>query len=410
MASCLEYKAMVSAATIAALTAFLVLEAQAQPGQLPVEKSQPEKMQTHAMSNPFRIIDVRSLPGFDKKFEQAQRFAGADAAYSIKLSPTKSLWLFGDTFVDVENAEGAANSSGDRREKDRKHCSMIRNSIAIDNPQKADSQPRFYLKRPGFFTPSSGNFYWPGDGLMLDGKLYLFMHETENAPKNPPPYQFSPLTDHLLVVQNPQAAPQTWQVKDIRLGNRASQIQIGTACLQEGDYLYIYCANCACGFGLNKNPTALARLRLTDLKVGIGEKAQSLESKMQWYSNGWQAKREFLSTLWEDGASEMSVTKLTGLKGFFAFYLPFGNKAIMMRHADRPEGPWSLPIAVYKLPARSRDIIYYSAKAHPEYLLKDGDLLLTYCDNSGNFNQVLKDRRLYFPRAFKIKIVPNSSQ
>jgi hypothetical protein len=349
---------------------------------------------SHA-ANPFKVIRSQEQFPIAGGFRTDRHFAGADAAYSIELSPTKSLWLFGDTFVETSGQASA----------DRKKCLMVRNSIALDNPQKSNSQPRFYLKRPAFFTPSSGNFYWPGDGILRGEKLYLFMHETENAPKKPPPYQFNPLTDHLLVVQNPQAEPQTWRVNDIRLGNRASQIQIGIACVQDGEYLYIYCANSACGFGLNKNPTALARIRLTDLESCAVAKAQSPIEKMQWYSNGWQEKREFLSTLFEDGASEMTVTRVTGLKGFFAFYLPFGNKALMMRHADRPEGPWSLPEVACALPAASRDMIYYSAKAHPEYKLASGEVLLTYCSNSSLLSKLMSDKNLYFPQAVRVKLV-----
>ncbi|MBS1996082.1 MAG: DUF4185 domain-containing protein [Cyanobacteria bacterium SZAS LIN-2] len=367
------------------VTAGLVWQSSAlslpQSDEIPSDRRRPE--------NPFTVTGSAPFPVLQNKLRGREGFVGGDGAYSIVLSPHKTLWLFGDSFIGKLTAEGK-----------RKDCKMVRNTIAVDDPSRASSSPVFYNQSPAFFRLNDGNFYWPGDGAMLNGKLYLTMHETEVAPKQQPPFQFNPLTDNLIIVQNPLAEPSTWKIRTFKFNNRSSNRQIGTACLLDGYYFYMYVANSAVRMGIFRNPTSLCRLKKSDLEAGRLD-------RLQWLAEGkWQDQAAFLDTLFDDGTSEMTVTKVQGLPGFFAFYLPFGNKALMMRHADHPEGPWSKPVVAHKLPQVPRDIFFYSAKAHPQYTTGKGEIGLTYCSNSSVFSRVINDSKLYFPEAVKIKIAP----
>jgi hypothetical protein len=64
-------------------------------------------------------------------------------------------------------------------------------------------------------------------------------------------------------------------------------------------------------------------------------------NKLEWWSQKWEPTYELPETLFDDGASEMTVTKVPGLAGYFAFYIPPDKKAIVMRHAAEMQGPWS---------------------------------------------------------------------
>ena len=362
-----------------------------------------ESFEKAADQNTFKVISTEPLPAFEEKFK-GSNFAGGDAAYSISMGNGQSLWLFGDSFF------------GRSKDTPRKDCVMPRNAIAVDTTTDIDMAKSliFYERQPGYYIPKDKeHFYWPGDGLILKDHLVLFMHETKNAPNEPPPFQFKPVSDHCLIVQNPQANPKDWRIQDVALKNDAGKIQIGIACILNGPYIYIYCADTAAGAKSNtdKNPTTLARLNVSDAAAGDF-------AKMKWLAQGrWFAKPEQLDLLWPDGASEMSVTKISGLHGYFAFYLPFAGKAILMRHAERPEGPWSASTPIYRLPAddlNASDVFYYSVKAHPQYSsnaggmrgakLGNGEIILTYCTNTSNFDRLLKDKRLYFPRAVKVRL------
>lgn len=380
-----QNKNIVSASVSVALTVFLNCGQTA--NSAPDSSSETLPSDRRRPANPFGSANCESFPALTKKLRGNEGFIGGDAAYSIKLSPEKSLWLFGDSLI------------GKIVHGNRQNFQLVRNTIAIDDPNKPGGSPVFYNRFPAFFKTTTGNFYWPGDGVMLGDKLYLFLHETENKRDKRPPYQFNPFTDHLIVVQNPLSDPTRWQFKDTPLANRSTQILVGTACLLDGDYLYVYCANRAIGFGIHKNPTALARIKKEDLIAGKTD-------KMQWLAAGWQSSARLLDTLWEDGDAGMTVTKVPGFPGYFAFYLPFGNKALAMRHADHPEGPWSKPIAVCNLPASPHDISFYSAKAHLQYARAKGEVALTYCTNSSLSSRVVSDATLDFPEAVRIKIVP----
>jgi hypothetical protein len=63
---------------------------------------------------------------------------------------------------------------------------------------------------------------------------------------------------------------------------------------------------------------------------------------------------------------------------------------------------------VYQFPAGSPDLLYYSAKAHPQYLTdaakNKGEIILTYCTNSSNFAKLTSNAKLYVPQALKVSI------
>src|SRR5207302_6022312 len=85
--------------------------------------------------------------------------------------------------------------------------------------------------------------------------------------------------------------------------------------------------------------------------------------------------------LFRDAAPEMTVSRVRGLDGLVATYIPLGlGRDIMMRHARHPQGPWSQPVRAYCCPDAG-GVFTYAAKAHPELSMRDGQLVITYCRN-----------------------------
>src|SRR5437764_12208257 len=88
-------------------------------------------------------------PEADALFTGDARFLGADSAYSVPLGNERVLWLFGDTFVALDDA------------RSRRHAKFVRNSIAIEtglDPSKAtirfvhggtDEAPSSFFAEPG---------------------------------------------------------------------------------------------------------------------------------------------------------------------------------------------------------------------------------------------------------------------
>ena len=352
-------------------------------------------------ASPYSMLTNRFINDTASKID----WVGGDAAYSIPLGSKRTLWLFGDSFV------------GQVKNNKRLNCTMVHNALAIEDSSQSNPGKFSYFmgRKPinektndtGFFRcPDKGDYYWPADGFFSNGKLHLFMHVVRTNTRLPVPFQFELRTDHLITVDNPQDSPDQWRYQIQGLNSSAKRTLYGVACRADNKYQYFFCSNGSVALDLFKHPAVVARLPL--------DKTASFKlNKLEWWSQKWEPTYELPETLFDDGASEMTVTTVPGLSGFFAFYIPPDLKAIVMRHATQPQGPWSERAVVYKFPDTTPDLLYYSAKAHPQYL-KDatknkGQMILTYCTNSSNFAKLTSNAKLYVPQALKISIENSSS-
>ncbi len=363
-------------------------------------------------ANPFKVTSATPYPALTKRFinNTASRtdWVGGDGAYSIPLSSKRTLWLFGDSFF------------GQIQNNKRANCSMVHNAVAIEDTSQNQGGPGkftyFSGKKPvnpkpentGFFNCiDKGDYYWPADGFLSNGKLNIFMHVVRTDYKLPAPFQFELRTDHLVTIDNPQDAPDNWRYQIKPLNTSAKRTLYGVACRADKKHIYFFCSNGSVALDLFKHPAIVARLPLA-------KTVPFSLNKLEWWSQKWEPTYELPETLFDDGASEMTVTKVPGLTGYFVFYIPPDKKAIFMRHATEMQGPWSSRALVYEFPAGSADLLYYSAKAHPQYLTESGKnkgaIILTYCTNSSNFAKLTSNAKLYVPQALKISLSNSTSR
>ena len=69
----------------------------------------------------------------------------------------------------------------------------------------------------------------------------------------------------------------------------------------------------------------------------------------------WADSLEDPVPLFRDAAPEMTVSRIRGIEGLVATYTSVGlSKDILVRHAAKPEGPWSQPLHVYRCPDAGR--------------------------------------------------------
>ena len=79
----------------------------------------------------------------------------------------------------------------------------------------------------------------------------------------------------------------------------------------------------------------------------------------------------------------------------------FGPAVIAMRTATGPTGPWSSSDTLYR--PREFDepeVAIYQGKAHPH--LTGADLVLTYSTSSFEFQNIVEDTTLYYPRFVRL--------
>jgi len=337
------------------------------------------------------------MPELTALFRRSRGWTGADGAYSVRLDRDRTLWTFGDTWVGrIEDGK-------------RTGATMINNSAAWQSLAKRSRPPRFFWRearpKPQSLIPApAGTYYWPGDAVVADGKLCLFLHRVRNKPDNQPPFQFEELTDDLAIVSNPDAEPTKWNITLVELGNDSKAVKYGVACLKDGQYVYVFCSWGKGGAGVNKQPLIVARAREADLAGGQ-------RPQWQYWSEGafysatragrWSESSDRPIVLFADAAPEMSVGRVPGIPGFVATYMPAFSRQIMVRHAPAPEGPWSEPTLVYKCPENEPGILLYSAKAHADLSEGEGDLVITYCRNTAALLDHILHPQIYFPQAVR---------
>ena len=322
-------------------------------------------------------------------FPYQSGWLGGDGAYSIPLSSTRSLWLFGDTFV---GADGQADRAG---------AAFIHNSIALSEcgpdgrfdvryvwGRAPDGAPHAFLQRdPGW--------WWLFGGFLHEDRLYVGMLEVENSePRGPLNLPFRFTGTALARIDDPHADPESWRPEVLPLSRSAHALPV-SAMLTQGDHLYLFTFVDA---GSGHFPRILVRLPLARLSDGTRDleaSLETLEADGVWRP-GFAPERALV--LMDDNATEMSVRYHPELGKWIALYnypdvgasfphVPTSD-AIYARSADRLEGPWSEPELIFRIPELAPahapppdpNLGCYAAKEHPDFSLP-GSLTFTYVCN-----------------------------
>lgn len=304
-----------------------------------------------------RVASVEPQPWFDEALARDARWIGADGAWSVPLGDGKVLWVFGDTLVKDRPMQRTSQGMQDGR------------SFAFTVPARRVERPE-------------EEWYWPAAGCVVGERPYFFWMKCRAWPEGPPGFQFEVVAHELTRGDDVVEVP--------------GPVLLGAAAVVDGDWLYAYGLKPGAERSLYVARIPLSALRRLDMSAWT-----------YWTAAGWGAGDPV--PLIPDGATEMSVTRVQGLPGFYAVYTPNGlGGDIFLRQAARPEGPWSEPICVYRAPEADRGMLVYGAKAHPEQAWGDGDLFVTYNCNLADFQELLRRPQVYRPRAVLIHLEGSS--
>ncbi len=338
-------------------------------------------------------------------FPYANGWLGGDAAYSVNL-PTEpdaergaTLWLFGDSFV----AEQALPN--------RVGASFIHNSIGLSRCTHRGFEITYYWRHDEAGEPraffDSGNatpYWWPLDGFVHAGALYVGLLEVNTAPPEDTlqlPFRLSGVK--LMRISNPLAAPDEWNVEVSTL-SRSRRAFPASSMLVAGEYAYFFSFS---ELRNGRQPRFLSRLALEALELFPDDLSPHLETLLEseLWAAGFQPDRAQI--LMNDNASEMSVEHHPDLGRWLAVYgspvqtsdTDDGSETsptasvnpsddVYLRVAERLEGPWSDRIPLFRIPelqpehpaSRDPNTICYAAKEHGAFS-RPGELLITYVCN-----------------------------
>ena len=336
------------------------------------------------------------MPAYDALFTRTKGWTGADAVYSVALADDVTLWLYGDTWI------------GDVVEGKHKDAKLINNTIALQRGKDpATASVKFFWgttekgNPAAFFTPADGTgWFWIFDGIIADEKLYLFLMQIIKTDQKSV-FGFKHVGTWLGEVDNPHDEPSAWRIRQYKVPygrySKDGNLFFGSACLRNGNFIYIYGANEDWSKGMGGRSMIIARVphdKITDF------------NQWRFYSNGlWQSDMKDISDLFSGTATEYSVSYQPKIKKYITVYTKNGmSENILIRLSPTPVGPWGPAHKVFECPETKWHKTYfcYAAKAHPEISKKD-ELIVTYVCNSFDFWKMAADASIYRPRFVRIK-------
>ncbi len=380
------------------------------------------------MSKEHKAYQVRGREDWSRVFLRDQGWTGSDNTYSIPLGSKdgiqKTVFTFGDSFI------GTVDAKTGNRSKD---SIMVNNALGVyrgssEDPKQEDLEIFFGegkrgqqawslfvppmddeedivekslddLKKTSDFitSPDDKNYYWLQDGLVEDGKLYIYAMRVAANLERPEGFRFSIVGTDLLSMELNDSGMPDFDSLDVLsfphdLHEDHFDLYFGAAVLVEEDEDYVYV------YGLRQENGA--NLVLARYKKGHIEDFAAYEF---YTEDGWSKHLDDILVLASGISSECSVSRLDfgPNKGKLALiYNRNGlDPYIEMRLADRAEGPFLDPTVIYTCPEEDdeKGIYCYNAKAHPE-LSRPGTLLISYNVNTRKDEWNMKDGRIYRTR------------
>ena len=304
-------------------------------------------------------------------------WTGGDGTVSIKLPDGRSVWLFGDSFLGDIAPDGSRAAD----------TPFIRNCILIYAEGRLTP---LYGQRDGapaaFFRPAAADeWYWPGDGMVQEGRLFIFLHRFKQTGPGLWDWQWTG-TDLALM-----ALP-ALHIEAIRPLPFSSGVRYGAAILEHQSWIYIY-----------GTAESAGRKQMHVARTAAGSLA----------ADKWQ----FFDARQRSPDPERSASVLNGVSSQFSL-IPYGQSYVLMTmdgrtpfsgrlvayKAPRPEGPFQGPVSVYRAPEADSDVAAYNPFIHPQFT-RQGRLLISYNVNHLHDPETLyRDAQIYRPRFIRVDL------
>ena len=343
-----------------------------------------------------QVAKAEPAPDIDKKFRRTEGWIGADGAFSVRLSDTRTLWLFSDTWVGT--------IAGGKR----KPVTMVNNTIGVQEGRGADATITYAIQKgddgkyKAIFVPPDGKgWFWLFAGHFADGKLHVFLPRMDKTGAGGA-FGFKGIDLWLGTVSNPTDDPTKWKIAYAKVpfadqtGERKRSY--GAAVYRDEKHVYVY--------GHEEAPAKLFPSRKLLVARAPVDKLADFDS-WRFYSDGeWKPDAKDATPQVGGLGSELSVVRVAGLNRYALVYSENGlSDKIVGRFADAPEGPWSEPVLLYTCPEMKRDkkTFTYAAKAHA-HLAGENELVVSYAVNSFDLAPVINNADLYWPTFVRVKL------
>lgn len=369
------------------------------------------------------VSDVGSRPG-DRQpeawqcrpaFPDRDGWYGGDGAYSIRLDDRRTLWLFGDSFASEE--EGRRDRIG--------MTVVLGTTVAVSTCVAEDFRIRYRLKKKdGRFVSSfgaDGEWLWPQDPFLAEGRLYIPLVAVRAAPEREGPFKFAVVGHKLARIDDFTAEdPNRWVVEYLDLTpDIPREIQaFATTSVVHWGHVYFYPLYSAIGAEGAVLGNILARIPL-DRLAAPARSIQYLHRDGRWDA---EPDRRRLKVVLDAAVSELSVRYHPERGEWVAVHMSLENNGdrLLYRTAPALEGPWSAARAlVGTIPEVARhstrydeNNFCYAGKEHREFS-RGKDMVVTYvCNSYEDFEKersfIRRNLFLYRPVVVVVPALPSS--
>ena len=316
-------------------------------------------------------------------------FTGGDGTYSVLLPDGRTVWIFGDTFLGTVNPDLT-----------RKRLSpmFIRNSFVV---QDGDSLTTLHQVRPTHDAsmvippaptgqeelPEDSVWFWPGDGLIEDGKLKVFMSLFTQLDTGM--WDFHWQSTWLATFTLPEITQES--VVEIPFG-QAQQVHYGHAVLEEEQHTYIY--------GAHKDRARKSRPHVARYPAG------NVHGKWEFYSGKeWTDDPDRTGPMGKMHASEQFTVLKIKDKYVYITQMDWFSRDICSFTSDTPYGPWGNKSLLYTtpIPGEDKNLITYNAIVHPQFM-EENRILLSYNMNSFELGDHFRNADIYRPRFVRVPL------
>ncbi|MDB5282865.1 MAG: hypothetical protein JWO06_1940 [Bacteroidota bacterium] len=315
---------------------------------------------------------------FTNYFRRTSGWVAGDGAYSIPLSTGKSIWLFGDSYI---NSYDAATQSVPCLFQARNALLLM----DINNPVNQTTLPGNSGEASYFVPGNANNWIWPGAGYQNGDTIFAF------------------------VTKLSQSAPDTHCIAKIMLNDFSlnsyytlpfsNGISFENSFIKDSSgYYYVYGTKNN-GFG---NDLFVAKFPVNNIYA-----------PWQYYgSNGWSNDINAIARIWDEFTASFYVCKIKQKYVLITTEFSVGcdqGKNIYVAVSDNPTGPFTDQHSIWAVDDTLQGHLpfFYIANPHPQYDNGQEELLISYCIN-GYANCVntcvngRMDPDVYRPKAIRV--------
>ena len=335
------------------------------------------------------------MPSFPYK----DGWLGGDGGLSVPIGPSKSLWLFGDTFV------------GKKDQTTRSGSSMVTTiGISTCQPDKTVDMQYYwrnmYTDHPDHFFQSHTDRYkyWPTDLFMHNHNLYVVMSKIGPKPGASPDdiFNWSAIGITIAKVTDPNATPpDQWKIDLFPWSHVLDANLYDGGFAEDGKYIYLFMLK-------EGRKNYLVRLPLDYI--------ESPEGHIEYFSRDetWKPGSDSADAkiLFDDRLIGRVLYHPESKRWLMAYGPHFGRKSVYFRAASEITGPWSdrhtlyeCPELIEGTPLYDEDNFCYCARVHAQFFNEDSSkLLVTYTCGSKNWSKSIANMTIGVPQVLVIPV------